>query len=290
MKKLFISYSRADEAYKTALYKHLSILKKHHGIELWSDKSILPGEEWNERIMDNMRNSDIFLFLLSSDFLSSKECYEKEAAFAFKLAEEKKVSIIPVIVRPCGWKSTPFEKLHVLPQNANPISKWDDKDEAYNYILDEIIRSVKQEEAGKKKENKLFDNIKINNALETIKNLSAIAKNYSDNKSTVKASNNADPNPNYLVGRWQLVQSQVNGIRQTLLFTEYMHLYQNFTFQVYKNQRLSVTASYSYHQNWFQVTFSDGDVDSRQFSLRGNELVLFSPREKKYSYYRRVQW
>ena len=54
--------------------------------------------------------------------------------------------LLPVIVRACSWDLDPaFQGLKVLPQDGVPINKWQDKDEAYNHLVQhfqEIIQEI----------------------------------------------------------------------------------------------------------------------------------------------------
>lgn len=46
--------------------------------------------------------------------------------------------VIPIILKPCDWTGAPFGKLQALPQNAKPVTKWDDRDDAFLNIAQGI--------------------------------------------------------------------------------------------------------------------------------------------------------
>jgi len=50
--------------------------------------------------------------------------------------------VIPIMVKPCDWQGTPFSKLQVLPKDAKPITKWDDRDEAFVDVVKGIRKVV----------------------------------------------------------------------------------------------------------------------------------------------------
>jgi hypothetical protein len=50
----------------------------------------------------------------------------------------KQLLILPVIVRPCDWKSTLFAPLHCLPRNQQPIVKWEHQDDAFHAIEQDL--------------------------------------------------------------------------------------------------------------------------------------------------------
>ena len=119
---LFISYNHLDDAHREKLVTHLSSLKRNGHIKDWSDRKITAGEEWKGQIDENLKNAEIILFLVSSDFIASDYCYDIEVRTALEMHENKKAKVIPVILRHCDWKETPFAKLKALPSDAKPVS------------------------------------------------------------------------------------------------------------------------------------------------------------------------
>lgn len=55
--------------------------------------------------------ADVILLLISVDFLASEYCYSKEMETALTRHDAGTASVIPVILRPCDWKSSPFRKV-----------------------------------------------------------------------------------------------------------------------------------------------------------------------------------
>ena len=64
--KVFVSYSHHDEEWRKALETHLSILKREGLVTVWTDRRILPGERWPEKISENLETADLILLLVSS--------------------------------------------------------------------------------------------------------------------------------------------------------------------------------------------------------------------------------
>lgn len=131
MKKLFISYSHRDEAHKEDLDEHLTMLKRQNIISLWHDRKIIPGDNWKDQIDDNLEKADIIIFLVSSSFLASDYCFDKEVKRAMQKKEEGSAEIISIILRPCDWKSCDFARFQAVPKDAKPITDWKDKDTAW---------------------------------------------------------------------------------------------------------------------------------------------------------------
>ncbi len=74
---VFISYRRADAKWAEALAGGLTI----QGIPVWYDGMIAPGQDWRDKIIENINLASIFIVLLSSEVNASSEIL-KEIAVA----------------------------------------------------------------------------------------------------------------------------------------------------------------------------------------------------------------
>jgi hypothetical protein len=126
----FVSYSHKDESLRSALDAHLSGLVSQGVIELWNDRAIEAGSEWETEIQIRLEAADIVLLLVSSDFLASPYCYGREMKRAVQRHEQGLARVIPVILRPVDWHHSPFAKLQALPRDGRPITTWPNQDEA----------------------------------------------------------------------------------------------------------------------------------------------------------------
>lgn len=142
MTKVFISYSHVDESYRKELEKHLSSFKRNGYINTWTDREIIPGNEWQNVISKELDEAKIILLLISSDFLASDYCYEIEMKTALQKHDKGEAIVIPIILRFCDWKDTPFSKLQGLPLEGKPIKYWNDVDEAFLHVVQGIKTAV----------------------------------------------------------------------------------------------------------------------------------------------------
>jgi hypothetical protein len=139
MAVVFFSYSHKDEPLRDRLEVHLAMLKRQGIIETWHDRRIVAGDEFHNRIGDELDRADAILLLVSPDFLASDYCYDVEVARAMQRHEAGAARVIPVVLRPCDWHSAPFGKLNAAPRDGKPISTWPDLDEAF---LD-VVKAIK---------------------------------------------------------------------------------------------------------------------------------------------------
>lgn len=136
----FVSYSHADGKIKGDLVKHLAPLERLGLVSHWDDGEIKAGDHWEKAIADQMAAARLILLLISSDFISSKFCYEKELAAALRRDRAGSARVIPVILRPCLWQDLPFGKLQAVPHEGRPVTSWPIADEA----LMEVAKAVRE--------------------------------------------------------------------------------------------------------------------------------------------------
>ncbi|MHC5723945.1 MAG: TIR domain-containing protein, partial [Nostoc sp.] len=133
--ELFISYSHRDEMLRDQLAKHLTLLARQQVISAWHDRDISAGTEWASEISTHLETSQVILLLISSDFLASDYCYDIELSRAMERHESGEARVIPVILRPVDWTNAPFGRLQALPNNAKPITSWENQDLAFANVV-----------------------------------------------------------------------------------------------------------------------------------------------------------
>lgn len=146
MARAFISYSHRDEKALERLHTHLAMLRRQGSISAWYDREILAGDDFDRDIEAALSQATIFLALVSPDFLASSYCYDREMSSALKRHAEGSLRVVPVILEPCDWKSTPLARLKALPKDGKPISTWTNENVAYLDIVTELRRLVTEQE------------------------------------------------------------------------------------------------------------------------------------------------
>lgn len=144
MTRIFFSYSHRDEALRNELEKHLTALKHQGVIEMWHDRRIGAGQEFDQEISENLERAEIILLLVSSDFISSPYCYGIEMTRALERHRNGEARVIPVILRPSYWHNLPFGRLLATPTDGQPVTKFANQDEAFLEITRAIHDAAKQ--------------------------------------------------------------------------------------------------------------------------------------------------
>ena len=125
--------------------KALAQLRTDGLLRDWSDLKILPGQSISEKIREKMDGADIFVFLLSPDFITSDECM-KEWEYAKQLsAEGKLIFRIPIILRDCSWEDfLGKDDVKALPDDGKPVANFDSEDTAWLQVYEGIKAVVNQ--------------------------------------------------------------------------------------------------------------------------------------------------
>ncbi|MDJ0728985.1 MAG: toll/interleukin-1 receptor domain-containing protein [Crocosphaera sp.] len=142
--EVFFSYSHKDETLRDKLANHLKLLERQGVISAWYDRDITAGTEWEGQIDEHLESAKVILLLISADFLASNYCYDIELKRAMKRHELGEARVIPIILRDVDWKGATFGKLQALPKNAQPITSWDNEDEAFANVARGIRKAVDQ--------------------------------------------------------------------------------------------------------------------------------------------------
>ena len=131
--EIVISYAHRDQALKDELIVHLSPLRRQGIIADWHDRNINAGADWKKEIDTHLDTAGMILLLVSPDFIASDYCYEIEMKRALERHYAGECRVIPVFLRACDWKGSPFGRLQGLPDDAIPVvsAQWPSRDDAF---------------------------------------------------------------------------------------------------------------------------------------------------------------
>src|SRR5256885_883710 len=123
--RIVFCYAHEDELLLNRLKAHLRPLQRQGLVEMWHDRVINAGAEWQQEIDNAFNMADIILLLVSVDFMNSDYCYDVELQKAIERHRRKEACVIPIILRYTFWQGT-FGELQALPTDAKPIesSNW----------------------------------------------------------------------------------------------------------------------------------------------------------------------
>ncbi|HEY9627353.1 MAG TPA: TIR domain-containing protein [Coleofasciculaceae cyanobacterium] len=140
--EVFISFSHKDDDLREELITHLSLLRRQGKISAWHDRAIEAGEEWEAQIKGKLESAQIILLLVSASFMASDYCYDIEMERAIERHNAGSARVIPILLRPCDWKGSPFSKLKILPKDGKAVTQWSDRDTAFVDVVNGIRQAV----------------------------------------------------------------------------------------------------------------------------------------------------
>ena len=103
--RVFISYSQRNKPWMKRFQTMLSPLQRNARLDVWDDSRIKPGK-WRPQIEAAMRDANVALFLVSQEFLASEFVACNELPDLLRMAEERGLKIVWVLLNPCFWDQT----------------------------------------------------------------------------------------------------------------------------------------------------------------------------------------
>jgi hypothetical protein len=146
--RVFCAYSRRDKSYRDDLVAHLSGLQRNGVIDLWFDRYIQPGVDWNREISVRLDTAEIAILLLSADFFASEYCMGVEYQRALERAGLGDLRAVPVLIRKFHPLPPEVMKFQGLPSNGKPVKQWADRDQAFADIargIEKVAQDVRQQ-------------------------------------------------------------------------------------------------------------------------------------------------
>ncbi|MFD1161709.1 RDD family protein [Hwangdonia seohaensis] len=136
-----------DEEQTKAVKKYLSPVVRNSEIpiEILSDFEIPPGQDINEYKLQ-LYDADIVLAFISADFINDDQTYIRTQKVIERYNNDETI-MLPILVRNCMWKSTPFVNLPLLPKNTQPLNNkqfWNSEDDALTSVVNDIYESINE--------------------------------------------------------------------------------------------------------------------------------------------------
>jgi hypothetical protein len=97
---VFISYKHHEKDIPMfeELLSHLNALKRSTEFDIWTDRNLKTGSEWDDEIQGNLKSSEVFVMLISAEYFASNYIYNNEM---WKARLGKGVKIVPILLRKC---------------------------------------------------------------------------------------------------------------------------------------------------------------------------------------------
>ena len=129
MKRIFISYSHKDEAWKDRLVEQIDVLQLEGHCTVWHDRDIEIGSKWYHDIIAALDQAQIFILLISPGFLTSTFIRDQEIPRILARREQGGIWIIPLVIKHCTWKACSWLKeMQLVPKDGQALEGRSDAD------------------------------------------------------------------------------------------------------------------------------------------------------------------
>src|SRR4051794_19411475 len=127
--RAFLSYAHEDHAWRDLVLKHIGWLEHSGQLQMFDDRAIKPGEQWDRRIKDELDAATLVIVLISPDFVASRYCAVEELLRAIGRQKAGQAALVPIVCDHVALGGLPVGAPQCLPQDkANdlkPLCDWD---------------------------------------------------------------------------------------------------------------------------------------------------------------------
>ena len=117
--ELFISYSHENSAWFDRLRPVIKFNRCKDEAIAWNDQEMKAGDRWDKKIKEALKRMDVFVCLISFEFLASGYIKDVEIKEALKREKRGEVEIVPIVLYEMDLK-TECSKLNTF----NPLPSW----------------------------------------------------------------------------------------------------------------------------------------------------------------------
>jgi hypothetical protein len=138
---IFISYAHNDgDHWLQMLRVYLSWLERNHGVEIWSDQNIQPGQKWRRSIQEALHRAKVAVLLVSENFLNSDFITNSELPKMLQAAESDGVTIFWIPVRSSSYRQSPISEFQSAHPPEKPLSSLPapEQDQAFVAIAEKL--------------------------------------------------------------------------------------------------------------------------------------------------------
>jgi predicted acylesterase/phospholipase RssA len=121
--KLFISYSHADQEWLDVIKAPLEPYVELHGLRVWDDTQIPPGEDWRKTIADALAQTRVALLVVSPNFLKSQFIRDEELRYFLETVERYAVKWYWLLLSDLGASGNPLAHTQAIFDLKKPLDQ-----------------------------------------------------------------------------------------------------------------------------------------------------------------------
>jgi hypothetical protein len=143
--QVFISYAHADRDHLDAFRNHFGPVERGRNLTAWFDDRLAGGQSWNDEIRRAINASDIFVCLITANFLNSNYIRETELPAIWQAVRGRGALMIPVILEVSFWTGE-FGHVQCLPHDRKgqlkPAADWRPKRNGFHAAADQAAKAI----------------------------------------------------------------------------------------------------------------------------------------------------
>lgn len=154
--ELFVSYAHVNATWFAKLRPLLKFRTATSVAHVWHDQELKASDRWDREIKESLDKMDVFVCLLSYEFLASGYIMDVEVKRALARAKKDEVEIVPIVLYPIDLE-VECAALHAF----NPLPAWGkcwrdyERDGGHYQDAHKPIRDGLRQAIGKVKANRL---------------------------------------------------------------------------------------------------------------------------------------
>ena len=120
--RVFISYAHTDDRSRKSLETELKVLRTRGAVhELWTDRCIQPGEDWDRTIKTELESADVIVLLVSKAALASDYIQAVEMKRAMERHAAGETVLVAVMLDCRPLENTPLAQWQAILPHGKPV-------------------------------------------------------------------------------------------------------------------------------------------------------------------------
>jgi predicted acylesterase/phospholipase RssA len=142
--QVFISYSHKDSDWLHRLQDALQPYTWNRSLNLWNDTKIPKGADWNAEIKKALAAAKVAVLLVTINYLASDFIKNEEFPDFLRAAKEDGLTLLWVLVGPCGYKETALNAYQAVNDLKRPLKEMSEveQDAELIRICEEIKKAL----------------------------------------------------------------------------------------------------------------------------------------------------
>jgi predicted acylesterase/phospholipase RssA len=144
--QVFLSYSHKDRNWFNKIQLMLAPIETFHGIKVWDDMEIMPGDFWETAIKTALSQTRVAICLVSNNFINSNYITTKELAYFIEEAAKQNVRIFPIAVSRIKDGVYPLQDIQYVNDPAAPLDELTDEKQhaVLNHMVELLIEAMRK--------------------------------------------------------------------------------------------------------------------------------------------------